>query len=233
LTAHWSRIASDSACSKNSSTVSGDRVYVVAGATLYGQTAATGQSTWAFGTTSSFEHVLPVGNLVVIGNSLSNGDQLIGLDQSTGLRRWGRTTSEVPLAFAGGTDDGMDSPLLLTGTSGIGPGRLVGRDPTDGSLRWRTPTDPELFSAFVTPALGRGRVYAGGSPLTAFDAADGTVRWLVRAGRECHDRGDTYQGSESPLQRMHEHDLGLNRCTKPTGTLRGRQGTRERGVTRQ
>lgn len=157
--------------------VSGDRVYVVAGVTLYGQADATGRPTWAFRTTSSFQHVLPVGNLVVIGNSLSDGDQLVGLDQSTGLRRWSQATSEVPLAFTGAEDIGTDTPLLLTGTSESGPGRLVGRDPADGSLRWRTAADPQLFGAFATPTLTRGRVCAGGSPLTAFDAADGSVDW--------------------------------------------------------
>lgn len=75
----------------------------------------------------------------------------------------------------------MDDPLLLTGTSGTGPPRLVGRDPTDGSRRWRTAADPGLFGAFATPALNRGRVYAGGSPLTAFDAADGSVVWRAEA----------------------------------------------------
>jgi outer membrane protein assembly factor BamB len=158
-------------------TVNGDRVYVVGGVTLYGQAAATGRPTWAFRTTSSFEHVLPVGNLVVIGNSLSNGDQLVALDQSTGLRRWAQATSEVPLAFAGAEDNGMDSALLLTGTSEMGPARLVGRDPTDGSLRWQTAADPQLFGAFATPAVNRGRVYVGGPTLTAFDAGDGSVVW--------------------------------------------------------
>lgn len=158
-------------------TVSGGRVFVVGGVTLYGQAAATGQSTWAFRTTSSFEHVLPVGNLVVIGNSLSNGDQLVALDQSTGLRRWSQAVSEVPLAFAAAEDPGMDSALLLTGTSEIEAGRLVGRDPRDGTVRWRTPPDPELFGAFATPAVNQGRVYAGGPMLTAFDAEDGSVVW--------------------------------------------------------
>ena len=157
-------------------TVSGDRVYVVGGVSLYGQAAATGQSGWAFRTTSSFEHVLPVGNLVVIGNSLSNGDRLVALDQSTGLRRWSQATSEVPLAFAAAEDSGMDS-ALLTGTSEIGPARLIGRDPKDGTVRWRTAPDPGLFGAFATPAVNQGRVYAGGPTLTAFDADDGSVIW--------------------------------------------------------
>ncbi|MFC7132681.1 MULTISPECIES: PQQ-binding-like beta-propeller repeat protein [Salinibaculum] len=162
-------------------TVSGDRVYAVSGVTLSGRAAATGQSTWAFRTTSSFEYVLPVGNQVVIGCTLANDDQLVALDQSTGLRRWIQTAAEVPLAFAPAEDSGMDSALLLTGTSERDSGRLVGRDPSDGTVRWRTPSDRPLFDMFATPAVNQGRVYAGGPTLTAFNASDGSVVWQTEA----------------------------------------------------
>ena len=158
-------------------TVSGDRVYAVSGVTLSGRAAATGQSTWAFQTSSSFEYVLPVGNQVVIGCYFASGDQVVALDQSTGLRRWTQTTAEVPLAFAPAEDRGMDSALLLTGTIERSSGRLVGRDPSDGTVRWRTPSDSQLFDTFATPAVNQGRVYAGGPTLTAFNASDGSVVW--------------------------------------------------------
>ncbi|MCO8265139.1 PQQ-binding-like beta-propeller repeat protein [Haloferax sp. AB510] len=159
-------------------TVSGDQLYVVGGVTLYGLDATSGQSTWAFRTTSSFEHVLPVGNLVVVGVSRGSEDHLVALDQSTSFERWTQATAEVPLAFASGTEGHVDAPLLLTGTTAQGDNRqLVGRDPVDGSVDWRTTADAPTFEAFALPAISRGRVYAGGSRLTAFAATDGSVEW--------------------------------------------------------
>ncbi len=159
-------------------TISGDQLYVVGGVTLYGLDATSGRSTWAFRTTSSFEHVLPVGNLVVVGISRGSDDQLVALDRSTSFERWTRSTAEVPLAFASATDGHVDSPLLLTATTAHSDRRqLVSRDPVDGSVHWRAPADAPQFEAFALPAISRGRVYAGGTRLTAFAASDGSVVW--------------------------------------------------------
>ncbi|WP_225307758.1 PQQ-binding-like beta-propeller repeat protein [Haloarcula sp. CBA1129] len=161
-------------------TVSGDRVFSVSSVTLYERNVATGKTGWAFRTTSSFDHVLPVGNVVFSGISIDGENQLVALDQSTGLRQWAQPVNEVPLAFGWAADPGSETTLLVTGRwGGSATDELVARDPTDGSFLWRTTDLSPEFIDLLLPAVGRGRVYAGGNGVTAFDVTDGSVVWRV------------------------------------------------------
>ncbi|WP_254280678.1 PQQ-binding-like beta-propeller repeat protein [Haloarcula marina] len=161
-------------------TVSGERVFSVSSVTLYERNATSGETGWAFRTNSSFDHVLPVGNVVFAGVSIDGENQLVALDQSTGLRQWTQSVNEVPMAFGWADDPGSETTLLVTGRwGGSATDELVARDPTDGTVLWRTSDLPPEFVDLLLPAVGRGRVYAGGNGVTAFNTADGSVAWTV------------------------------------------------------
>jgi outer membrane protein assembly factor BamB len=153
--------------------VAAGHALTVADTSLYGLDAATGAGDWAYGTSSSFEAVLPVGNVVVLGSLIGGTDRLVARSVETGLPYWETETRAVPLAYAPG--DG----ILLTAQRPAGGenGVLQGRDPRSGGLEWTASRRDLPFPDVTRPAVSDGRVFAANGPVYAFDAADGSELW--------------------------------------------------------
>jgi outer membrane protein assembly factor BamB len=157
-----------------------DRAFVVSGSDVYALSTEDGSPDWSFSTTSGFEHVLPVGNVVFAGASrpAARDDRLVALDRASGVPQWQRVAPEVPLAFA--PDEGY---LIGAAPSLDGSGTLIARNPVRGNPVWEAshPGSP-LVSGQVIPTVGDGRVYGGRGPVVALSTADGSERWSAPIG---------------------------------------------------
>jgi outer membrane protein assembly factor BamB len=145
----------------------------VADESLYGLDSATGTGDWAYGTSSSFRAVLPVGNTVFLSSLIDGADRLVALSVGTGLSYWSTETVAVPLAYAPG--DGT----LVTARRPVGAdtGVLQGRDPDTGAVEWRADGTDLRFPDASAPAVIDGRVFVTDGRVYAFDAADGSELW--------------------------------------------------------
>jgi outer membrane protein assembly factor BamB len=130
-----------------------------------------------------------VGGTVYAFTRRGDREGLTAIDAATGTERWRSDytapyTPGSPAAVHGAGPKATplfhEGKLFTLGISGI----VAAWDPEGGRLLWRTdqPSEPPYFSAASSPVGGRGLVivHPGNyEPLTAFDANDGSVKWVA------------------------------------------------------
>lgn len=103
---------------------------------------------------------------------ITNGSDVVALDQLTGIGRWRFTPSDFsPLT---NTPAVFHDVVFVTGGNSV-----FALDKTTGHELWRTNLGPEAVSA---PSVAENTVYVGGTGLHALRASDGHLRWSAHVG---------------------------------------------------
>lgn len=101
---------------------------------------------------------------------ITNGRDVVAVDQSTGAQRWRFTPTSSPVT---------NTPALANGAVYVTGGNSVfALNQTNGHLLWRANLGSQ--DNISAPSVANGTVYVGGSNLLALNATTGRLRWVQR-----------------------------------------------------
>jgi outer membrane protein assembly factor BamB len=150
------------------------------------------QPQWKVEVGEGYGTPLVVGDAVYVFTRREGREVMTALDAATGKERWQSgyaapySPSQPTIVHGAGpkaTPLFLDGTLFAQGISGV----VSAFDASSGRILWRTrePAEHPFFSAAASPA-GEQRivfVHPGNyEPLTAYDASDGTVKWVAGDG---------------------------------------------------
>ncbi len=100
---------------------------------------------------------------------ITNGSDVVAVDQSTGIGRWRFTPSDFSPVT--NTPAVFRDMVFVTGGNSV-----FALDTTTGHELWRTDVGPQ-FKNISAPSVAGNTVYVGGTGLFALSASDGHLRW--------------------------------------------------------
>ena len=160
----------------SSPAVADDRVYFGSGdKNVYALNAQTGALVWKFATNDTVH-----GSPALFENTLYIGSwdsYLYALDATTGKEKWKFKTGEDPI---NNNQVGLQgSPTIANGTVYIGcrDSHVYAVDSATGRKKWEYSTGNSWVSN--TPAVAKGVVYVGTTPLNALDANTGKLLYTM------------------------------------------------------
>jgi outer membrane protein assembly factor BamB len=104
---------------------------------------------------------------------ITNGSDVVAVDQSTGTGRWRFTPSDSnPVTNTPAVFDGV---VFVTGGNSV-----FALDKTTGHELWRTDLGDQINIS--APSVAGNTVYVGGTSLSALRASDGHLRWSADVG---------------------------------------------------
>ena len=104
---------------------------------------------------------------------ITNGSDVVALDQLTGTGRWRFTPSDFPVTSTPAVFDGV---VFVTGGNSV-----FALDKTTGHELWRTDLGPQAGISSA-PSVAENTVYVGGAGLFALRVSDGHLRWSAHVG---------------------------------------------------